>query len=142
VLDLWYRLFLCCVGIIERGRRRSSKLQDRGLHEGNTRTTIANQVFFFEFQVHHDLDQKKSLVLVYFLICLRSRKNLREGIPIGGLFPTTKGQTFCTFFVFFFCPFQERNYAKSGMNYSKWHSSTYFYGTMLVEPFPLGFGAF
>ena len=67
----------------------SSKLQDSGLHEDNTRTTIANQVFFFVFQVHYDLELKRSLVLVYFLICLRSRKNLRKAIPTGGLFPTT-----------------------------------------------------
>ena len=40
-------------------------------------------------QVHYDLDLKRSLFLVYFLICLRSKKNLREAIPAGGLFPTT-----------------------------------------------------
>ena len=84
---MWGIVVLLCVGIEEGVEGESLKLRDRGLHEGNHQKPSILLYISSVIQI-------RSIARSCFgilLICLRSRKSLREVIPVGDKNPTTPG---------------------------------------------------
>ena len=76
---------LLCAGIEEGVRGESSKLRDQGLRKDNRHKPGS---FLYVSSVIRFRSTKRSCFHA-FLVCLKSRKILREAIPIGYIYPTT-----------------------------------------------------